>query len=142
MRKILIGLILLTNSLGAFSQNPATTFTIPNRTILLPCGTSCTPISVQVPHIKQTNTYVMTNPAYQPFAYVTPTGTVVSAIYVDDTWSQAISLPFSFCYYGNSFSSVLMGSNSALTLAAGDRVAVTRSAVQQVPFPIASTHPI
>jgi gliding motility-associated-like protein len=96
MRKILIGLILLTNSLGAFSQNPATTFTIPNRTILLPCGTSCTPISVQVPHIKQTNT-------------------VVSAIYVDDTWSQAISLPFSFCYYGNSFSSVLMGSNSALT---------------------------
>ena len=115
MRKILIGLILLTNSLGAFSQNPATTFTIPNRTILLPCGTSCTPISVQVPHIKQTNTYVMTNPAYQPFAYVTPTGTVVSAIYVDDTWSQAISLPFSFCYYGNSFSSVLMGSNSALT---------------------------
>ena len=115
MRKILIGLLLLTINLGAFAQNPATTFTIPNRTILLPCGTSCTPISVQVPHIKQTNTYVMTNPAYQPFAYVTPTGTVVSAIYVDDTWSQAISLPFSFCYYGNSFSTVLMGSNSALT---------------------------
>jgi len=85
MRKILSGLVFLTNFLGAFAQNPVTTFTIPNRTILLPCGTTCTPVSVRVPHIKQTNTYVMTTPAYQPFAYVTPTGTVVSSIYVDDT---------------------------------------------------------
>ncbi|MBM3915552.1 MAG: T9SS type B sorting domain-containing protein [Sphingomonadales bacterium] len=115
MRKILSGLVFLTNFLGAFAQNPVTTFTIPNRTILLPCGTTCTPVSVRVPHIKQTNTYVMTTPAYQPFAYVTPTGTVVSSIYVDDTWSQPITLPFPFCYYGNSFNSLLMGSNSALT---------------------------
>ena len=74
---------------------------------------------MQVPHIKQTNAYVMTTPAYQPFAYVTPTGTVVSSIYNDDTWSQPIALPFSFCYYGNSFSAVLMGSNSALTFDIG-----------------------
>lgn len=115
MRKKLIGLLLMTTVLGAFAQNPATTFTIPNRTILLPCGTSCTPISVQVPHIKQTNSYVATTPAYQPFAYAAAAGTVVSSIYVDDTWSQAITLPFPFCFYGNSFSSLLMGSNSAIT---------------------------
>jgi gliding motility-associated-like protein len=119
MRKKLIGLLFLTAPLCVFSQNPASTFTIPNRTILLPCGNNCTPISVQVPHIKQTNTYVMTTPAYLPFAYVTPTGTAVSSIYVDDTWSQAIGLPFPFCYYGNSFGSLLMGSNSAITFDIG-----------------------
>lgn len=115
MRKILSGLFLLLCAQVNFAQNPATTFTIPNRIIQLPCGTSCTPINVQVPHIKQTSSYVVTNPAYVPFDYVTPTGTVVSSIYIDDTWSQAISLPFSFCFYNNSFTSLLMGSNSAIT---------------------------
>lgn len=99
----------------AWAQNPATTFTIPNRNITLSCGTTCTSITAQVPHIKQTNSYVITNPAYVPFSYVSPNGTIVSQIYVDDTWSPAISLPFPFCYYGNTFSSVIMGSNSALS---------------------------
>ncbi|NBV30520.1 MAG: hypothetical protein EBR98_03075, partial [Chitinophagaceae bacterium] len=115
MRKTLSGLLLVLLTQVIYAQNPATTFTIPNRIIQLPCGTSCTPISVQVPHIKQTSSYVVTTPAYVPFAYTTSTGTVVSSIYIDDTWSQAISLPFSFCFYSNSFSSLLMGSNSAIT---------------------------
>ena len=115
MRKPLLGLFLLFYAQVNFAQNPATTFTIPNRIIQLPCGTSCTPINVQVPHIKQTSSYVITNPSYVPFDYVTPTGTIVSAIYIDDTWSQVISLPFSFCFYNNSFASLLMGSNSAIT---------------------------
>jgi gliding motility-associated-like protein len=70
-----------------------------------------------VPHIKQTNNYVITNPAYLPYAYTTPTGTTVSSIYVDDTWSQKISFPFafSFCFFGINYPTLLMGSNSAIT---------------------------
>ncbi len=115
MRKQILLLLGVVAGLTAFSQNPATTFTIANRNITLPCGTSCTSINAKIPHIKQTTGYVVTNPAYVPFAYTTPTGTVVSSIYVDDTWSQAISLPFPFCFYGNNFNSLLMGSNSAIT---------------------------
>jgi gliding motility-associated-like protein len=115
MRKILTGLLLLSVISAINAQNPATTFTIANRVIQLPCGTSCTPISVQVPHIKQTSSYIVTTPSYVPFAYTTPSGNVVSSIYIDDTWSQPIALPFSFCFYNNSFTSLLMGSNSALT---------------------------
>ena len=75
MRKIFAGLLLLTVTLGAVhAQNPATTFTIPNRVIQLNCGTSCTPITVQVPHIKETSGYVITNPSYQPFSYATTGG--------------------------------------------------------------------
>lgn len=116
MRKLyllLSGYIII--GISAYSQNPATTFTIPNRNIQLPCGTSCTSISAQVPHIKQTTGYVVTNPGYVPFAYATTGGTEVTAIYVDDTWSPVINLPFSMCYYGNSFASLIMGSNSALS---------------------------
>jgi hypothetical protein len=107
MRKILTGLLLLSVISAINAQNPATTFTIANRVIQLPCGTSCTPISVQVPHIKQTSSYIVTTPSYVPFAYTTPSGNVVSSIYIDDTWSQPIALPFSFCFYNNSFTSVL-----------------------------------
>ena len=56
------------------AQNPATTITLANRNIVLPCGTSCTSISAQVPHIKQTGNYVITKPAYVPFSYTTPPG--------------------------------------------------------------------
>lgn len=115
MRKILVGLLAMTLFSGLYAQNPATTFTIANRVIQLPCGSSCTPITVQVPHIKESSGYVLTNPSYVPFAYTTTTGTEVTAIYVDDTWSGAINLPFSFCFYGNSFSSLVMSSNSMIS---------------------------
>lgn len=116
MRKIIAGLLMLTVTYGAaFAQNPATTFTISNRVIQLSCGTSCTPISVQVPHIKETSGYVITNPAYQPFEFATVGGTELNALYDDDTWSEAINLPFAFCFYGNSFNSLVMSSNSMLS---------------------------
>lgn len=115
MRKLLLFLMAMPFGLAVFGQNPATTFTIPNRNITLPCGTGCTSITAQVPHIKQTTGYVITNPGYVPFAYTTAGGTVVSAIYVDDTWSPVINLPFNFCYYGTNYPSLLMGSNSAIT---------------------------
>ncbi len=115
MRKLLLTLVVLTTSMLAIGQNPATTFTIANRNIILPCGTNCTTITAQVPHIKQSTGYVVTNPGYVPFAYTTPNGTVVSQIYVDDTWSPVINMSFPFCYYGSTYSSLLMGSNSAIT---------------------------
>ena len=97
------------------AQNPATVFSIANRNITLPCGTGCVNITARVPHIKQTNSYVITNPAYVPFAYTTAAGNIPTEIYIDDRWSNTINPGFSFCYYGNNFSSLIMGSNSALS---------------------------
>lgn len=115
MRKLILLFYGTVSGTLAFCQNPATTFTIPNRNINLPCGTTCTSISAQLPHLKQTGSYVITNPAYVPFAYITTGGTEVISIYNDDTWSPAISLPFSFCHFGNTFNSLVMGSNSGIT---------------------------
>ncbi len=99
----------------ASAQNPATTFTIPNRNITLNCGTNCTDIVVQVPHIKQSDDYVLTRPAYQPYAYTTTSGNELTAIYTDDRFSALIGLPFNFCFYGSNYSSVVLGSNCIFT---------------------------
>ncbi len=115
MRKLTVLVPALFVGSLVLAQNPATTFTIANRNIVLPCGGSCVSISAQLPHIKQTTAYVVTRPDYVPFAYTTAGGTEVTPIYIDDTWSPAIGLPFPFCYYGSSYSSLLMGSNSAIT---------------------------
>jgi gliding motility-associated-like protein len=115
MRKLLLILLGMHWTILAFSQNPATTFTIANRNITLPCSTACTSITAQVPHIKQTTGYVVTNPGYVPFAYTTATGNEVTPIYTDDTWSPVITPGFPFCFYGNTYSSLIMGSNSAIS---------------------------
>jgi gliding motility-associated-like protein len=116
MRQLYLLLIGISVFVTARSQNPATVFTIPNRTINLPCGSSgCTSFSAQVPHIKQTTDYVLTRPAYVPFAYSTPTGNELTAIYSDDMFSSLINLPFPFCFYGNQYNSLVMGSNAIIT---------------------------
>ena len=119
MRKFCLLLMGYMACFFANGQNPATTFTIQNRLIQLPCGTSCTSISAQVPHIKQTNDYVVTTPAYVPFAYVTPGGidvrTLISGSFYDDQWTSKVPITFPFCYYGITYPTLLIGTNSAVT---------------------------
>lgn len=98
-----------------FGQNPATTIVLANKNINLPCGTSCTSISAQVPHLKQTDDYVLTRPAYVPFAYTSATATELTSTYTDDVFSSLITMPFNFCFYGNSYVSVVIGSNNIMT---------------------------
>jgi len=114
MKKLLLfcGVV---SSFHSFSQNPATTITIASRNITLPCGTACTTISAQVPHIKQTDDYILTRPVYMPFAYTSPSGNEQTAIYTDDRFSALITMPFNFCFYGSSYSSLVMGSNNIIT---------------------------
>ncbi|MDP4261204.1 MAG: gliding motility-associated C-terminal domain-containing protein [Bacteroidota bacterium] len=117
MRKLILLLAVAYLTLPATAQNPATVFTIPNKHIVLPCGTGCTAINVSVPHIKQTNNYVITNPAYIPYAYTTPGGNELTSVYIDDTWSPKIPLPFafSFCFFGINYPTLVVGSNSIIS---------------------------
>lgn len=119
MRKYCLLLLGYLTGLLTYGQNPATTFSIPNRVIQLPCGTSCTTISAQVPHIKQSNDYVVTNPGYMPFAWVTPTGidvrTLINGSFYDDQWTSKVPVTFPFCYYGITYPTLLIGTNSAIT---------------------------
>src|SRR5215204_7117835 len=113
-RKVLLVFLLLP-FLNSWSQNPATVFTIPNRNITLPCGTTCTPITAVVPNIKQTTDYIVNPMPYLPFAFTSPTATEQTSIYMDDTWSPKIPITFPFCFYGITYPTLVMGSNSIIT---------------------------
>ncbi len=42
------------------------------------------------------------------------------SVNVDDVWSPVINLPFNFCFYGNSYSSCIIGSNGILSFNTGN----------------------
>ncbi len=115
MSRKLLPLLFLLPFTNAWSQNPATVFDIPNRNVTLACGTTCTSITATVPHIKQTNDYLITSIPYLPFAYATPTGNEVTDIYTDDTWSEKLPIGFPFCFYGITYPTLVMGSNSIVS---------------------------
>src|SRR5688500_11649475 len=102
-RKALLFVFLLV-FFNSWSQNPATVFSIPNRNITLPCGTTCAQITAVVPNIKQTNDYVLTSMPYLPFAYSTASGNdVTQPQYIpgaskDDRWTNKIPITFPFCF--------------------------------------------
>jgi gliding motility-associated-like protein len=119
-RKALLFIILLF-TIKSWSQNPATIFTIPNRNVTLPCGTTCTQITAVVPNIKQTTDYVFTGTPYLPFDYITPGGIdVTQPPYItstskDDQWSNKIPITFPFCFYNVTYPTLLIGTNGGIT---------------------------
>lgn len=56
---------------------------------------------------------------YLPFAYSTPTGidvkTLIPSSFFDDWWTQKIPITFPFCFYGITYPTLLIGTNSAIT---------------------------
>lgn len=52
-------------------------------------------------------------PHNPPLLYNEPGGNSVS-VGIDDIWSSGISLPFDFCFYGQTYNSCIVGSNGAI----------------------------
>jgi len=117
-RKTLLFFFLL-SVLTSRSQNPATIFSIPNRNVVLACGTACTTITATVPHIKQTDDYIVTPMAYLPYAYTTASGvdvaTLIAGSLFDDRWTSKVPITFPFCFYGITYPTLVIGTNSAIT---------------------------
>lgn len=88
---------------------------INNTVINLPCNQVCTGLNFQVPHLRSDDDYQIVNIPYTPYPYTTAGGNELTALYSDDRYSQAISLPFPICFYGDVFNQVVVGSNGLLT---------------------------
>src|SRR5437868_7339726 len=71
-----------------------------NQSVMnLPCGQTCFDIKLQAPHIKQTSDYLLSSICYNPYPWITGTGTEYLPLYCDDIYSSTQTLPFSFCFY-------------------------------------------
>lgn len=78
-------------------------------------GSGCATLTATYYDIKESTSYIVEqlNPD-PPIAYNQAGGTGVS-INQDDRWSSVIDLPFPFCFYGQTYNALLIGSNGNLT---------------------------
>jgi gliding motility-associated-like protein len=64
--------------------------------------------------LKETTTYVVASLPYAPPTDFT-TGTVPTGLTSDDQWSDVVDLGFSFCYFGNTYTQITIGSNAQIS---------------------------
>jgi gliding motility-associated-like protein len=77
------------------------------------CGNNCTTLTATVVPTGTTNSYAVNSIPYSPpFAYNSGTPILVNQ---DDIWSSVITLPFTFCFYNNNFTQIVVGSNGLLS---------------------------
>ena len=113
----LISAILLTILILPFKANSQCVLPVNARksTADVYCSQTCTNISIRVQDLRQTTNYSFNDLPYYSFSYSDPTATELTILYSDDKFSNFISLPFDFCFYGQSMSSCVVGSNAVVT---------------------------
>ena len=121
-----IYLIILTISIFAF-HSPSFSQTIPcpfvnagpDQTADCSSAQGCSNLTATFLDIRETSSYTVESmPHTPPIPYNQGGGTGVS-INTDDVWSNSINLPFTFCFYGQTYNQLLIGSNGNLNFNLG-----------------------
>jgi gliding motility-associated-like protein len=79
------------------------------------CLVNCFNLKARVPDVRTSETYQVVSIPYTPYAYVTPGGTTDPLVNIDDHFSDSFFLPFPFCFYGNIYNKICVGSNGVIT---------------------------
>ena len=113
IKKYLLVLSFLFAAFEAFSQAaPLVQVTIPTPNPVCNAG-DCTQLQANFNTIKQTNDYSVSSITYNPNFPFTG-GTVIQSTN-DDAWTNIVNLPFTFCFYGQSYNQLLVGTNGVIT---------------------------
>lgn len=83
--------------------------------ITLTCADSCFPLNVRVPHLKAATDYKVIQIPYQPFPFLVENGFEDPRTYTNSLFSLAFTLPFGFCFYGQTYNQVVMGSKGIIS---------------------------
>ncbi len=76
------------------------------------CTNPCVDLIGSYFYAGQTNTYLPIPIPYTPYPYNAGAAILVN---IDDSWSNSIPLPFNFCFFGNNYNKVVIGSNGLLS---------------------------
>jgi len=83
--------------------------------ITLTCADSCLPLNVRVPHLKAATDYKVIQIPYNPYEYIVEDGFEGPSGFYVNSYSVPFSLPFNFCFYGQSYSKVMVCVNGYLS---------------------------
>lgn len=81
-------------------------------TCLSPSG--CVDLEATYLNLGNTTSYIVEPITYNPPWAFTGLSNPIS-VNTDDVWSSVINLPFNFCFYGNTYTNCLVGSNGVIT---------------------------
>ena len=109
---ILICLNLLYYNIS-FAQLPACANVFLGPDTTLSCTSNCIILEAEVTEVGLTNSYSVSSINYAP-PYPFDQGTPIIAGY-DDVWSEIIPLPFTFCFFGNTYDKIVIGVNGVIT---------------------------
>lgn len=73
---------------------------------------NCVALSANYPSFKQTDNYAVSSINYTPYTVVSPT---VIRGDLDDSFSGIIDIPFKFCFYGQVYNQLVIGSNGMIS---------------------------
>lgn len=73
---------------------------------------NCVELTANYPFFKQTDNYAVSSINYTPYTVVSPT---VIRGNLDDSFSGIIDLPFKFCFYGQVYTQLVIGSNGMIS---------------------------
>ena len=107
---VCLNLLLFDNSFGQLAAC-ANVELGPDTT--LSCTSSCITLDAQVNEVGQTNSYSVSSIDYTP-PYPFNQGNPILVGY-DDIWSEVIPLPFTFCFFGNTYDKIVIGANGVIT---------------------------
>src|SRR5690625_2253746 len=133
MKRLYVSLILILFFIPCMAQNPGfqplssllhycpeIEINSPNP-VVLPCdpNNQCFDIEASLPDIRQTvngpNAYLVNEIDYNGnFGYNIPSAIPV-LVDIDDRFSNAINLPFPFCFYGATYNQVVIGANGRIS---------------------------
>ena len=108
---LLIGIFVM--SLSGFAQGPGHPNVDAGEDVVLECNETCTDLTAEYLYTGKTDTYsVSAIPYAPPFPF---TGGTPVSVNIDDRWSPAITLPFEFCFYGQTYTQMVIGSNAVIS---------------------------
>ncbi len=123
MRKILFFFSVLVSTFSGilFSQTctPFTaTDTLGNDEVLIDCSyplknSQCLSLQASAPSVREATSYKAEAIAYSPYIPFNE-GTPLNANY-DDLYAEVIDIPFRFCFFGNNYNKLVIGSNGLVS---------------------------
>lgn len=117
---LLIALGVIGIQLSAYAQFPGCPSVDAGPDTTTDCSQPCIDLVATPFDAGATTSYSVSSiPHTPPIAYNAGGGTAVS-VGVDDIWSSAITLPFDFCFYGQTYNSCIIGSNGCVQFDVSD----------------------
>ncbi|WP_026450936.1 gliding motility-associated C-terminal domain-containing protein [Aequorivita capsosiphonis] len=100
-------------SFSAFAQGPGCPNVFAGDDVALDCDEPCTDLTASYLNTGETSSYAVSSIPYEPpFPF---TGGTPVSVDTDDVWSNAIQLPFDFCFFGETYTEMVIGSNAAIS---------------------------